>query len=224
MNDRGVEASVVQIGDSQPTPDVVQVLAPACEGQPATRTAVAGAKIMFQATLMDRKNEGSSSAQQLLRCRQRHRNSRKSRRASDSARDWPEVNPGDNQDVAEPNQRSKTTFHIRRRRPHFRGHSVDTAVGERQRFSRARHRTRRPTSRAEIPAACATPIANAEIENDSGLEIAAPQAANTPQHLATSPCGSCRELDSRTPVEPDACRLVSAAWASFAMLRMDGIA
>jgi hypothetical protein len=62
---------------------------------------------MFQATLVDRKNEGSSSAQQLLRCRQRHRHSRKSRRASDSARDGPETNPGDNQNVREPNQAPK---------------------------------------------------------------------------------------------------------------------
>jgi hypothetical protein len=62
---------------------------------------------MILATFVDRGSEGSSSAQQLLRCRQRHRNAMKSRRAIDSARDGPETNPSGNQNVREPNQAPK---------------------------------------------------------------------------------------------------------------------
>jgi hypothetical protein len=91
MTDRGVEALLAQIGDGPPRRDDVQLLAHSRESVPA-RWIVAGAKIMIPTTLVDRKNEGSSSAQQLLRCRQRHRHSRKSRRASDSAGAQPETN------------------------------------------------------------------------------------------------------------------------------------
>jgi hypothetical protein len=102
MNDRGVAALVARIGDDPLRRDGVQLRARTCKGPPATRNAVAGATITFQATLGDRKNEGSSWSQR----RQRHRNPMQSRCARDSAGAQPAGNQSsDNQDVAEPNKR-----------------------------------------------------------------------------------------------------------------------
>jgi hypothetical protein len=109
------------------TPALGGIVKSTCE-----MTTVARAKDIILATLVDRRNEGSWSARRPLSCRQRRGNPMKSRRASDSARQRPGTNLATAKNVSEAKKREKTTSDVRPKRPHFRGHSADTAFGRRQ--------------------------------------------------------------------------------------------